>query len=333
MKNKRKKREIIWLILSVLVAIVCLLLPGAIVEFQANSKKQVIHQVYSSNYYGSSDTAAVMTLYERMKLISGEWDSNCQEVDPKEVQAISDAPKEAFDNVVEGQNGEVQLEGYSYMDYQSVLETAEEGMSTFYECGIYPENTVSQYGNWYRPTVSLYQYSDAVFDAYICYVWLVEFDYYDGSMQHVMLIDDTSGLILASGVKGDNYRLPASWKKSMTEAHTLPEEIINYYQRQQKIREPIVDISEADCYQPHYELWSERYGLSEDQRNGPRAGMTGKQYLFSASNVLYSYEEAEEEVKNIVLNEKFIYSLQWDDTQCWFCLVPFTVPIEADTGE
>ena len=332
-KNRRIRKEVIWMTLSVLIAVTCMLLPGTIVSIKASNNKNIIHQVYSSNYFGASGSVAVMTLYERMKLISGEWDSTSQVVDQQEMKHISEIPEEAFHNVVSGQTGDVQLAGYCYMDYQSVLETAEEGLQVFYDSGIYPEDPVSQYSNWYRPTITLYQYSDAVFDSYTCYVWLVELDYYDGSMQHVMLIDDTTGLVLAGGIKGEDYRLPISWRENMEEEESLPYDIVTYYRQRQHIREPIADITGVDCYQPQYALWSEAYGLTEEQLTGAQSGMIRKQYLFSENNDIRTYEAAEEEVRNIVANEKFIYSLQWDEEQCWFYLVPFTVPLEAEASE
>lgn len=329
MKLKLHKKEVIWLILGLAIALLCMLLPGNLVKMQANREKNMIQQTYSSNYYSGGDASVRMTLYERMKMISGEWDSQWQEVDQNDVLPISDIEDTISKNTSTTENGDLEYSGYCYMDYDSVIKAAESGIEVLYEAGIYPENAVSEYSNWYRPTVTLYQYSDSIFDAYTCYVWMVQFDYYDGSMSHIMLIDDTTGLILAGGIQGEGVSISNTWSNHMIALTDLPENVTNYYKKYQKIKNQMMEVSEPDLYLPQYALWNMAFGLSEDEINGTVFSMERKTFLLSAEHELRNYEEAVNEVKNLTDNDKFLYSVQWEDDRCWFYVLPFTVKVRS----
>lgn len=329
MKHRWNRKEIMWLSLSVMLAILCMILPGMFVNAQADRNKNSVHQASASYYYSRTQTAVQMTLYERMKLISGEWESNWTEADQQEIRDISEIPKEGLPGQQSGQKGDLELTGYCYMDYQSVLEHVEEELQVYYETGFYPEDPESTYSNWYRPTVTLYQFSDAIFDSYVCYVWLVELEYYDGSMRHTILLDDTSGMILAAGIQGENYMLDTQWMQKARQRSAISGTLLDYYHKVQPIRSTF-DIAGTKGYQPQYELWNEAYGLNEGQRAGSATGLEQKQILLSTSTDITSYAEAVREVKNIVNNDKFVYSLRWNDRQCWFSLTPFTVRLEQE---
>lgn len=332
MKHKLNKIEIIWLSLSILLAVLCMILPGMLVSVQADNNKNTIHQASASYYSTQAHTAVRMTLYERMKLISGEWESNWAEADQQEMRNILDMPEEYMPVVQNGQEGNLELAGYCYMNYQSVLKHAESELIKYYEEGFYPVNPQSTYSNWYRPTVTLYQYSDAIFDSYVCYVWLVELEYYDGSMQHTILLDDTSGMILAAGIQGDGYSLDSVWMQGVSRIQTLSGALRDYYAATQPIR-TILNITGTNSYQPQYELWNSAYGLTAGQISGFSGGAYKKQILISTTTDISSYGEAVEEVKNIVDNDKFIYSLQWTQQRCWFSLTPFTIRLEQEENE
>lgn len=329
MKHRWNRKEIMWLGLSVLLAVFCMILPGMIVNAQADRNKNSVHQVSASYYSSRTQTAVQMTLYERMKLISGEWESNWVEVNQQEMQNISEVLQENQPNQQSGQKGDLEMAGYCYMDYQNVLDHVEEELKLYYEVGFYPENPESTYSNWYRPTVRLYQFSDAIFDSYVCYVWLVELEYYDGSMKHTILLDDTSGMILAAGVQGENYSLDTQWVEAAGHISKFSNKLLLYYHRIQPVQSAF-NISGTNGYQPQYELWNEAYGLNAGQKNSSSPELGKKQVLLSASTDITSYTEALNEVNNIVNNDKFIYSLCWNDRQCWFSLTPFTVRLEQE---
>ena len=329
MKNKQKNKGWLFLGLSIILAVLCMFLPGTIVSIQANNNMAVVHQAAGTYSYSEGQNVVRMTLYERMKLISGEWESQWQLVDQQTVRPMSEVPEEMLEKVIANQAGENQLDGYCYLDYQSVLDCAEEGLKELYEAGIYPEDAESTYNNWYRPTVSLYQFSDSVFDSYSCYVWLVELDYYDGSLTHTLLIDDTTGAILAAGVKGDSYTLDPSWIQGMNNQEKLGGLILEYYRTSQKIY-GVLDITGVDVYQPRYGLWDTAYGLTDAQINGNTPGVAEHQLLLSSDNNISSYEAAVKEVKDIVDNDKFIYTVYWSNRQCWFYLSPFTIRLERE---
>ncbi len=323
---KRKWKPVIWVSLSILLAVFCMVLPGTVVQLQAENNIQVVHQAPGAYNYSSGQMIVQMTLYERMKLISGEWESNWQQVEQDSVRSASTMPVVMY--TVPGQTGDNQLEGYCYLDYQSVLECAQAGLNELYEMGIYPEEAKSTYNNWYRPEVSLYQYTDSVFNSYTCYVWLVELDYYDGSFSHILLIDDTSGIILAAGLREEEADMNRQWIREMDTREDFTD-VLNYYRTVQDIQSAL-DITGTDFYQPHYELWNEKYNLNEAQLAGTALGLNQKQLLFSSHTYLTSYEAALKEVKGIVNNDKFVYSVYWNDRECWFYLTPFTVRLEKE---
>lgn len=329
MKRSWNHRERFGLVLTVLLAFCCLILPGAIVSIQAVADRNVVHQTAVSFYSSKSQTAVRMTLYERMKLISGEWESRWEEVDQHAMKNIQNIPREKRPAAGNGQEGSLELQGYCYMDDQSVLERAEADLKRFYDAGFYPADPESSYSNWYRPTITLYQYSDAVFDSYVCYVWLVELEYYDGSMKHTILLDDTTGTILAAGLQGENYTLEPEGLQHLNEIKECSGQVLDYYRISQQIQNTL-DITGTDVYLPQYDVWNVSYGLTADQLAGSSGGINQKQYLFSSSRNLISYDAAVDEVKNTVNNDKFIFSLQWNSRQCWFYFVPFTIQLEQD---
>ncbi len=328
MKRRLKHKEKLWLALTLLIAIGCLLLPGMIVRIQADMHQNVVRQASASYYSSKTQTAVRMTLYERMKLISGEWESIWEEADQQKMMNVREMPQELYPSGSGSQEGALELSGYCYMDYQTVLERVETDLKIFYEADLYPIDPESTYSNWYRPDVTLYQYSDAVFGSYVCYVWLIELEYYDGSMKHTILMDDTTGMILAAGLQGEDYSLNTKWIQSVNEITTCPESVLNYYRTNQAIWDT-VEITGMNAYCPEYDVWNTKYGLTSSQ-TGMTGGINQKQYLFSASTDISSYAKAVDEVKNTVNNDKFIYSLQWSSQQCWFYLTPFTIRLEQE---
>lgn len=325
MQNRGK--TFIWIGIGILAAFMGIWAPGRLVNWQAEDYKNVIHQTSGSNYYNGSQQAVVMTLYERMKLMSGAWDSSWQEVDSETVDAMENAPKQANLDTILETDGELELVGYCYQNRESILTLAEAGMQTFYEAGMYPKDVVSGYANWYRPIVHLYQYSDSVFEAYTCYAWLVELDYYDGSCKHLLLIDDTSGLILAGGMWNLNAGTDTVWLQKLEEQSMFPDEIIEYYRGGNPLNGTALNITNAGSYQPQYPLWEEQYQEIADNAN--RLRLQGKQsYLLSEKQLPVSYEEAVSEVQTITDNDKFLYTIEWWEGQCRFSLTPFTIQIE-----
>lgn len=108
MKHRWNHKTKLWLGLSCLLVIACLVLPGTIVSIHAVTDKNVVHQAAASFYSSKSQTAVWMTLYERMKLISGEWESHWEEADQQAMMNIQDIPREkqpVVDNRQGGQSG------------------------------------------------------------------------------------------------------------------------------------------------------------------------------------------------------------------------------------
>lgn len=349
---RRRTKEWIFCGIGILIAVSCILLPGEIVSIQADKRKNEVIQTPAYNYYHGHSTATQMTLYERMKLISGEWDSRYQEVSLQEVQSIENLSEDIRQDFVSVQSGDLQYSGYCYQDFQSVIEKSEEGMRLMYEAGIYPEPVISEYSSWYRPRVRLYQFSDSIFDAYSCYVWLVQFDYYDGSLTHTLLIDDTSGLILAGGIQGEAdpsaaastgsagaYTVPGTFIGSIQDdLNQLPVSLIGYYlddaldEKESVDRDRLLQlngrtITKVGMYTPGYDLFTAAYWQTEDPSTVEESPNNMK-YLIVSDHEVADYEEAREEARNIVDNDKYIFETEWYSTEYYFKIVPFTVKLQ-----
>lgn len=349
---RRGMKEWIFSGIGILIAVSCIVLPGEIVSYQADRCKNEVIQTPAYNYYHGHSTATQMTLYERMKLISGEWDSRYQEVSLQDVHSMEDLSDDISEDFVSVQDGELQYPGYCYQDFQSVIERAEDGLELLYAAGVYPESAVSEYSSWYRPRVRLYQYSDSIFNTYSCYVWLVQFDYYDGSMTHTLLIDDTTGLILAGGVRDGldhssiessgstgEYVVPGTFIGSIQDdMEQLSGSIISYYLKEVLDEKGSVDrerllqlngriISKDGMYTPNYDLFTAAYWQTEDYST-VEENPNNKKYLIVSDHEVADYEEAREEVRNIVDNDKYIFEIEWYSTEYYFKIVPFTVKLD-----
>lgn len=340
--KKNKKHTGLWILTGILLAGACVILPGTIITIQAEQMKNQVEQTYSYAYSDESVQAVRMTLYERMKLMSGEWESDYYAVSPDEVLPIQDAEDELSSQVSAIEMGDLEAAGYAYLNNRTVLTKAEEGMRVFYEAGAYPEEVVSEYQNWYRPRVTLYQYVDAVFHVYSCYVWVVQYDYYDGSKSHTVFIDDTTGLILAYGVSGNTegaYEIPEDYVLGLEERKKAREEHQNvqglllasynllnqYYADAYTFSSDYLEITEEEVYLPQYTLWRQIYWNEEEPENVPEELTIQDVCMFFEQHGVSDYETALLEGRQMMDNDKYLYVLRWSADRVEVELLPFTI--------
>ena len=347
-QSRREKHTFLYIAIFLMVAAISVMLPQVLISAQVEQTKNQVEQTYASAYRKGSGRAVRMSLYERMKLISGEWDSEYREIPIEEVAPIKEAEKELSSQVSVMQTGDLEAEGYAYLTMQTVLSKAAEGMKIFYETGICPEEVVSEYQNWYRPRIALYQYEDAVFHVYSCYVWMVQYDYYDGSRTHSVLVDDTTGLILAYGVKGNGetkYELPDSYVQSVkkTESNLVNvhgdgnengdgngndayEAIHQYYASASSLSEDYLVIQEEPLTLSGYSLWEDQYTDIEDTSDKSVPDVEAVCMFFEKQGVA-DYTSALQESREKLDNDKYLYIVQIYSDRVEIKYLPFTSKI------
>lgn len=133
------------------------------------------------NYYLASGTAMAkqasehLTTIDRIKLISGTWDSSYVQV-PTDEGTVSE---------------------------YDIVALAKQKIDYFYNKSVYPYSLESSYANWYSWDTELYKYTDNIFNTYTIYLWVVHFTKYDNSLTHTVLITE-NGTVLAAEVSDDS---------------------------------------------------------------------------------------------------------------------------------
>ncbi len=184
MKNKSSKQPKNNFSLSLLlgISLACLavacgiLLPKLILR-KATDKQLSVVETAPESYYLASGTAMAknasqqLSSLDRIKLISGVWESNCVQVSPGE-GTLSEA---------------------------EIIALTKQQMEYYYEQNVYPYSLSSSYSNWYSWSTELYCYTDTVFNTYTTYLWVVHFIKFDNMLEHTILITE-NGTILAAQV-------------------------------------------------------------------------------------------------------------------------------------
>lgn len=188
MKNKSSKQPKNNFSLSLLlgISLACLavacgiLLPKLILKKTTDKQLSVVETAPES-YYLASGTAMAknasqqLSSLDRIKLISGVWESNCVQVSPGE-GTLSEA---------------------------EIIALTKQQMEYYYEQNVYPYSLSSSYSNWYSWSTELYCYTDTVFNTYTTYLWVVHFIKFDNMLEHTILITE-NGTILAAQVNDGN---------------------------------------------------------------------------------------------------------------------------------
>lgn len=170
-----------------------ILLPRLVLKHMTDRQLSVVETAPES-YYLASGTAMAknaseqLSSLDRIKLISGVWESNC-------VQVSSD----------EGNLSE-----------SEIISLVKSQMEYYYKQNVYPYSLSSTYSNWYSWTTELYRYTDTVFNTYTTYLWVVHFTRFDNTLEHTILITE-NGTILAAQVNDSNKPFSSIKKIYMNE--------------------------------------------------------------------------------------------------------------------
>ena len=117
----------------------------------------------------SRNTSSNLSAVDRIKLISGTWDSNMTKCD-----------------ITEG-----------FLDEVEAVELAKKQLDVYYKQGVYPYSVQIQYDNLYSYSSELYCYTDTSFDTYAAYLWKITFTKYDNSVENIVYMTESGTILLA----------------------------------------------------------------------------------------------------------------------------------------
>ena len=145
------------MLLAVLSAILCIILPGRMMDI----KKREVAGVYldvpeefyptSSYYEVTKASSEKLSEYQKRQLISGQWESEISEVD-----------KEYYED-----------SGYHIEKIAKTL------LNNLEDKKLYPVNIQSEYSEWYNWKCTYMQALDTNFRSYAGFFWRVEFTHYE----------------------------------------------------------------------------------------------------------------------------------------------------------
>lgn len=166
----RKKKYSYKIVYPVVFALVLCqtFLPGYLLERKSKGELAKVAAA-PAEYYSAANLAvarnasAQLGVYQKLQLISGEWESFIREAASYELTLV---------------------------DYEAAA-MAKEQMEKLYQKGLYPNNLQSDYENWYTWDAKTYKAVDATFATYVAYYWDISFQKYDGSESHrVCMLED-----------------------------------------------------------------------------------------------------------------------------------------------
>lgn len=106
------------------------------------------------------NTSAQLDAYDRLRLVSGSWESVIVGASAYEMSLRMHQAADAARKAVEG----------------------------LYERGLYPCSLSSGYGNWYGWDAAPCKAVDSVFNTYTAYYWKIVFQRYDGGERHTVYV-------------------------------------------------------------------------------------------------------------------------------------------------
>lgn len=156
-KKKGKTINIVLMLLAVLSAILCIILPGRMMDIRkrevAGVYLDVPEEFYptSSYYEVTKASSEKLSEYQKRQLISGQWESEISEVD-----------KEYYED-----------SGYHIEKIAKTL------LNNLEDKKLYPVNIQSEYSEWYNWKCTYMQALDTNFRSYAGFFWRVEFTHYE----------------------------------------------------------------------------------------------------------------------------------------------------------
>lgn len=173
MNKKKNKSLIIYAFPAIVLA--GTLLPGIFLHiiFSMNLGKALPaprDYYIASNSIISRNASSKLTEYEKMKLISGVWESTETPVDSSQ----------------------------SDITETEAADLAKKAVEELYQDMLYPYHFESSYGNWYSWDAELYQCTESTFHTYTAYYWLIHFYKYDDTETHKILMTENGTLLCIS---------------------------------------------------------------------------------------------------------------------------------------
>lgn len=178
----------------VIITVLGIFLPGILLHATFSSKLGSVNTI-SADLYNTSNSAISrnasqkLSEYDRIRLISGVWNSTMKEIDSSLL------------NVSEVE----------------AVELARAAISKLYEAGAYPYQFDSSYDHWYSWETKCYQCTENAFHTYSAYFWKVSFYHYDTNEMHEVLITENGTLLAVRNNQTDDTldKLSGSWNTTM----------------------------------------------------------------------------------------------------------------------
>lgn len=171
-RNIRRNRLLFGL--TLLVALCGIFLPGQVLNIQGEAAVDQVLAVPEDAYSSASsamarNASANLGLYEKLQLITGEWEST---------------------------RGEAASYEMELQDYEAA-EAARDGLKRLCDAGLYPESVTSDYGDWYTWQAKPLKALDTTFHTYTAYYWEITFVRYDRTRRHTVFLLEDGTVFLA----------------------------------------------------------------------------------------------------------------------------------------
>lgn len=177
MKQKKLTPFILIFVVSSVVA-GGLFLPGFFlnhsVEGLSGHMINIPSEYYASTGSASSTVASMqLTEYEKIRLISGAWDSESTLMDSSSIEK-----DDAF----------------------TMIEKAKEGLKLLYQKDLYPTSFSKTGSTWYTWDAKCYRSTDSTFHTYSAYYWLITLTKFDRTETHTILMTEKGTILYANAI-------------------------------------------------------------------------------------------------------------------------------------
>ncbi len=181
-KSKHNYPVLIFILLCIVTVASSLILPEQLLN---NKSQKNIDQVKVApeSYYVESgnamarNTSSNLTSLEQIKLVSGSWEST-------QTLCTNDQ---------------------GFLTENEAVELARSSLNTFYDIGVFPYSSDSNYNNWCSWDATLYCYTDNLFNTYSAYLWIITFTKFDGTISHTVYMTE-KGVILGAETSDTEYQ-------------------------------------------------------------------------------------------------------------------------------
>lgn len=176
--TKKRRHNRIWIILIFVfcIAIVCgsIAAPRYLLLQTVEAETERVHEIPEEYYVEAGDamarnTSESLSAIDRVKLISGEWESNMRKCE-----------------ITEG-----------FLDEVEAVALAKNQMELYYDQGVFPYSIQTKYENLYSYSSELYCFTDSNFRTYSAYLWKIVFTKYDKSIQNIIYMTESGTILLA----------------------------------------------------------------------------------------------------------------------------------------